>query len=145
MKNIKSLCIRFNLLKDRDKSVWDILHSLDKKKWKSYSSAVITSVADFFDRQNKVKDDPYFETREREEKFVSEIVEAVERAMNKKLPEFLSVCFGEILRQYSERGGSNSAPAPLISAVSESTPEISESELSSDNDYSDVDLEFMNE
>lgn len=140
MKNIRSLCIRFNLLKDRDKSVWDILHSLDKKKWKSYSSAVITSVADFFNRQNKVKDDPYFETREREEKFVGEIVSAVERAMNKKLPEFLSVCFGEILRQYSERSGSNSAPAPVIPAE-----KVSEKELSSDNDYSDVDLEFMNE
>ncbi len=140
MKNIRSLCIRFNLLKYRGKSVWNILHSLDKKKWKSYSSAVITSVADFFNRQNKVKDDPYFETREREEKFVSEIVEAVERAMNKKLPEFLSVCFGEILRQYSERGGSYSAPAPIIPAKN-----ISEKELPAENDYSDVDLEFMNE
>ena len=140
MKNIKSLCIRFNLLKDKDKSVWDILHSLDKKKWKSYSSAVITSVADFFNRQNKVKDDPYFETREREEKFVVEIVAAVERTMNKKIPEFLSVCFGEILRQYSERGGSSSAPASVIPAE-----KVSEKELSSDNDYSDVDLEFMNE
>ncbi len=140
MKNVKSLCIRFNLLKDRDKSVWDILHSLDKKKWKSYSSAVITSVDDFFDRQNKVKYDPYFETREREEKFVGEIVSAVERAMNKKIPEFLSVCFGEILRQYSERGGSNFAPAPIIPAEM-----VSEKELSAENDYSDVDLEFMNE
>ncbi len=140
MKNIRSLCIRFNLLKDRDKSVWDILHGLDKKKWKSYSSAVITSVADFFDRQNKVKNDPYFETREREEKFVGEIVTAVERAMNRKIPEFLSVCFGEILRQYSERGGSNSAPAPIIPAE-----KFSEKESPAENDYSDVDLEFMNE
>ena len=140
MKNIKSLCIRFNLLKNKDKDAWDILHSLDKKKWKSYSSAVITSVADFFNRQNKVKNDPYFETREREEKFVGKIIAAVERAMNKKIPEFLSVCFGEILRQYSERSGSNSAPAPVIPAET-----VSEKELSSDNDYSDVDLEFMNE
>ncbi len=140
MKNIKSLCIRLNLLKDRDESVWNILHSLDKKKWKSYSSAVITSVADFFNRQNKVKDDPYFETREREEKFVGEIVAAVERAMNKKIPEFLSVCFGEILRQYSERDRSNFAPAPIIPAEM-----VSEKELPAENDYSDVDLEFMNE
>lgn len=140
MKNIKSLCIRFNLLKDRDKYVWEILHSLDKKKWKSYSNAVILSVIDFFNRQEKIENDPYFETREREEKFVSEIVAAVEKAVKAKIPEFLSVCFGEILRQHSERCGSNPATAPVIPAE-----KVLEKELTSDNDYSDVDLEFMNE
>jgi len=140
MKNIKSLCIRFNLLKNKDKAAWDFLHNFDKKKLKSYSNAVILSVIDFFSRQEKIENDPYFETREREEKFVSEIVAAVEKAVKAKIPEFLSVCFGEILRQYSERVGSNSAPAPVIPAE-----KVSEKELSSDNDYSDVDLEFMNE
>ena len=75
MKNINSLCIRFNLLKNKDKSAWDILHDLDKKKWKSYSNAVILAVTDFFDRQIKTESDPYFETREREERFVGEIVD----------------------------------------------------------------------
>ena len=142
MKNIKSLCIRFNLLKNKDKSAWDILHDLDKKKWKSYSNAVILAVTDFFDKQSKTESDPYFETREREERFVGEIVSAVEKAINKEIPKFLSFCFGEIIRQYGEMGGRNPAPAPITTAEQKN---ISENTLSADNDYSDFDIDFMNE
>ena len=142
MKNIKSLCIRFNLLKSKDKSAWDILHNLDKKKWKSYSNAVILAVTDFFDRQNKTENDPYFETREREERFVGEIVSAVEKAINEEIPKFLSFCFGEIIRQYGEMGGRSPAPAPITAAEHKN---ISENTLSADNDYSDFDIDFMNE
>lgn len=140
MKNIKSLCIRFNLLKNKDKSAWDILHALDKKKWKSYSNAVILAVTDFFDRQNKIESDPYLETREREEKFVGEIVSAVEKAINKEIPKFLSFCFGEIIKQYREMGGRN--PAPI---TAEKNKDVSENILSANNDYSDFDIDFMDE
>lgn len=142
MKNIKSLCIRFNLLKNKDKSAWDILHNLDKKKWKSYSNAVILAVTDFFDRQSKIETDPYFETREREERFVGEIVSAVEKDINKEIPKFLSFCFGEIIRQYGEMGGRDPAPAPIAAAEKKN---VSENNLSANNDYSDFDIDFMNE
>lgn len=142
MKNIKSLCIRFNLLKNKDRSAWDILHDLDKKKWKSYSNAVILAVTDFFDRQRKTESDPYLETREREERFVGEIVSAVEKAINKEIPKFLSFCFGEIIRQYGEVGGRNPAPAPITAAEKK---DVSENTLSADNDYSDFDIDFMDE
>lgn len=142
MKNIKSLCIRFNLLKSKDKSAWDILHDLDKKKWKSYSNAVILAVTDFFDRQSKTETDPYFETREREERFVGEIVSAVEKAINKEIPKFLSFCFGEIIRQYGKMCGRSPAPAPITEAEQK---DVSENTLSADNDYSDFDIDFMDE
>lgn len=142
MKNIKSLCIRFNLLKNKDKSAWDILHALDKKKWKSYSNAVILAVTDFFDRQNKIENDPYFETREREERFISEIISAVEKAINREIPKFLSFCFGEIIRQYGEMGGRSPASAPI---TAEEKKDVSENILSADNDYSDFDIDFMDE
>lgn len=142
MKNIKSLCIRFNLLKNKDKSAWDILHDLDKKKWKSYSNAVILAVTDFFDRQIKTESDPYLETREREERFVGEIVSAVEKAINKEIPKFLSFCFGEIIRQYGEMGVRSPAPAPITVAEKK---DVSENTSSADNDYSDFDIDFMNE
>lgn len=142
MKNIKSLCIRFNLLKNKDKSAWDILHDLDKKKWKSYSNAVILAVTDFFDRQSKTESDPCLETREREERFVGEIVSAVEKAINKEIPKFLSFCFGEIIRQHGEMGGRSPAPAPIARAEKK---DVSENTLSADNDYSDFDIDFMDE
>lgn len=142
MKNIKSLCIRFNLLKSRDKSAWDILHDLNKKKWKSYSNAVILSVTDFFNRQSKIESDPYFETREREERFIGEIVSAVEKAINTEIPKFLSFCLGEIIRQYGEMGGRNPAHAPITTSGKK---DVSENTLSADNDYSDFDIDFMDE
>ena len=138
MKNIKSLCIRFNLLKNKDRSAWNILHDIDKKKWKSYSNAVILAVTDFFDRQSKTESDPYLETREREERFVGEIVSAVEKAINKEIPKFLSFCFGEIIRQYGEMGGRNPAPVPIAIAEKKDFSEAN-------NDYSDFDIDFMDE
>lgn len=142
MKNIKSLCIRFNLLKNKDKSAWDILHALDKKKWKSYSNAVILAVTDFFDRQSRIENDPYLETREREERFVGEIISAVEKAVNKEIPKFLSFCFGEIIRQYEETGGRSSAPATSTAVEKKA---FYENTLSADNDYSNFDIDFMDE
>lgn len=77
MKDIRNINIRFNLDDPLHKKAWVYLHTMDRKAFKSYSSAVITALVDFFDRYNKKKDDPYFETRESEERFVDRIVEEV--------------------------------------------------------------------
>lgn len=77
MKDIRNINIRFNLDAPLHKKAWVYLHTMDRKAFKSYSSAVITALVDFFDRYNKKKDDPYFETRESEERFVDRIVEEV--------------------------------------------------------------------
>ena len=42
------------------------------------------------------QDDPYLETREREERFVAQIVTAVENAMDKSLPVYLAGCMAGI-------------------------------------------------
>ena len=77
MKDIRNINIRFNLDDPLNKKAWVYLHTMDRKAFKSYSSAVITALVDFFDRYNKKKDDPYFETRESEKGFVDRIVEEV--------------------------------------------------------------------
>lgn len=77
MKDIRNTNIRFNLDDPLHKKAWVYLHTMDRKAFKSYSSAVIAALVDFFDRYNKKKDDPYFETRESEERFVDRIVEEV--------------------------------------------------------------------
>lgn len=77
MKDIRNTNIRFNLDDPLHKKAWVYLHTMDRKAFKSYSSAVIAALVDFFDRYNKKKYDPYFETRESEERFVDRIVEEV--------------------------------------------------------------------
>ena len=101
MSNIKCTTLRFNIDKPLDREAWDYLQGMDKDKFKSYSQAVALAVTEYFKRYYRRKDDPYFETREREERFVEQIVTAVEAAVEKVLPSFLAVCFTKMIMPYN--------------------------------------------
>ena len=45
------------------------LKSRDKTKYRSYSDAIIAAVNGYFDRERQLVDDPYLETREKEDAF----------------------------------------------------------------------------
>lgn len=72
-QNIRSTNVRFNLDKALQNKAWQYLQTMDKQKFKSYSNVIAVSLVDYFDRYYHSQDDPYFETREREEKFVDQI------------------------------------------------------------------------
>ena len=97
-ENIRSTNLRFNLDKDVQNRAWQYLQTMDKKKFKSYSQIIAISLVDYFDRYYKKQDEPYLETREREERFVEQIVTAVENAMNRTLPVYLAGCMVGIAR-----------------------------------------------
>ena len=54
---------------EEDKRAWDILHSLDKKQFKSQSKFVVLAILDYYEKCMKQEQDPYFETREKEDAF----------------------------------------------------------------------------
>ena len=91
-QSIRSTNVRFNLEKDLQNKAWQYLQTMDKQKFKSYSHVIAISLVDYFDRYYRSQDDPYFETREREEKFVDQIINSVEHVMEKTLPVFLAGC-----------------------------------------------------
>ena len=91
-ENIRSTNLRFNLEKDTQKRAWQYLQNMDKQQFKSYSNVIAVALVDYFDRYYRSQDDPYFETREREERFVNQIISSVESAMEKTLPVFLAGC-----------------------------------------------------
>ncbi|MCR5143087.1 MAG: adenylate cyclase [Ruminococcus sp.] len=126
MNNIKCINLRFNLDKPLDRQAWEYLHSMDKDEFKSYSHAVTVAVTEYFKNYYRRKDDPYFETREREERFVEQIVNAVEKGVEKALPSFLAACFTKMVMPY------NSAPAINITNTNENT-------VSAD----DIDMDFV--
>ena len=101
MSNIKCTTLRFNIDKPLDRQAWDYLQGMDKDEFKSYSQAVALAVTEYFKRYYKRIDDPYFETREREERFVEQIVTAVESAVEKALPSFLAACFSKMVMPYN--------------------------------------------
>ena len=92
MSEVKCTNLRFNLDKPVQRAAWECLQTMDKTRFKSYSQVIALAVVDYFDRLERLQDDPYLETREREERFVSQIVAAVERAMKDALPVYLAGC-----------------------------------------------------
>lgn len=90
--HIRSTNLRFNLNKEPQRRAWEYLQSMNKAEFKSYSYAISVALVDYFDRYYKRQDDPYLETREREERFVAQIVTGVESSLEKALPVFLSGC-----------------------------------------------------
>ena len=109
MSNIKCTTLRFNIDKPLDRQAWEYLQGMDKDEFKSYSQAVALAVTEYFKRYYKLADDPYFETREREERFVEQIVAAVESAVEKVLPSFLAACFSKMIMPYNmpQQNGAN--------------------------------------
>lgn len=95
-QNVKSTNLRFNLDKDIQRKAWDYLQSMDKQKFKSYSHVIALSLVEYFDRYYRTQDDPYLETREREERFVTQIVETVEKSLQNSMPIFLAGCIAGI-------------------------------------------------
>ena len=96
MSEIKSTTLRFYLDKPIQKKAWDYLQGMDKSEYSSYSQAIAESVSDYFDRKHKIQADPYFENREREEKFIGEIIGAIETALEKYIPVYLAGLTGAI-------------------------------------------------
>lgn len=92
MSEVKCTNLRFNLDKPVQHAAWECLQTMDKTQFKSYSQVIALAIVDYFDRLEKLQDDPYLETREREERFVGQIVAAVERAMKDALPVYLAGC-----------------------------------------------------
>ena len=90
MTNIRNTNLRFNLNKEKHRRAWEHLQHMDKHIFKSHSNAAIDALNDYFDRYNKAQDDPYLETRERENQFVERIVAAVEASLNQTLPTYWS-------------------------------------------------------
>lgn len=92
MGEIRTTNLRLNLEKPIQRQAWEYLQTMDKAVFKSYSQAIATALVDYFDRYYKKQEDPYLETRAREERFVQQIVTAVEQAMRDVLPLFLAGC-----------------------------------------------------
>ena len=87
---------------------------MDRQDFKSYIQVISIALVDYFDRYYRTQADPYLETREREELFLKQIVDAVENSLKQALPLFLSgltagmvqrepqirVSFEELSKQY---------------------------------------------
>ena len=107
MTNIRNTNLRFNLNKEKHRRAWEHLQHMDKRIFKSHSNAAIDALNDYFDRYYKTQDDPYLETREREEQFVERIVAAVEASLNRVLPAYWSEHTSQLISTTENKHQSN--------------------------------------
>ena len=96
MKN-KNHNIRFNMEKGDECRAWELLHSPKiRQMFKSQNKFVIEAVNDYYDRCVAKGNDPYLETREKEDAFAERIVEVVERKVMSNLPALLGMYMAQM-------------------------------------------------
>ena len=88
-QELKKFVVRFNLSNPLHQKAWSFLQPMDRDKFKSNTNLVAVAIAEYFERYYKNEDDPYFETREREEKFITDILNKVENRLNDLLPQYM--------------------------------------------------------
>ena len=76
-ENIKAIYLRFDLADEDERKAYDYLQNRDKSEFGSYTKLVSRAVNEFFERRSRLKDDPYFETREKEDAFIARVLDAV--------------------------------------------------------------------
>jgi len=79
-ENVKALCLRFDFADEEERKAYDYLQDRDKAEFGSYTKLVSRAVNEFFERRLRLKDDPYFETREKEDAFIARVLDAVRYA-----------------------------------------------------------------
>ena len=75
--------IRFNLTKADDRRAWEYLQSMDRSKHKSYSRAVISAINEYFEREQKLDDNSFLETQEKEDRFMQKILDTINQGLQK--------------------------------------------------------------
>ena len=76
-ENVKALCLRFDLADEDERKAYDHLQNRDKAEFGAYTKLVSRAVNEFYERRSRLKDDPYFETREKEDAFIARVLDAV--------------------------------------------------------------------
>ena len=76
-ENVKALYLRFDLADEEECRAYDYLQNRDKTEFGSYTKLVSRAVNEFYERRSKLKDDSYFETREKEDAFIASVLDAV--------------------------------------------------------------------
>ena len=114
MKEIVNTNIRLNLNRPDDRRAWEYLQNLDRKKYKSYSRAVVAAVNDYFARQERLAADPYLETREKEDAFLGKVLDTIREGIQASGGLTLTG-----LASLLQAQGSTPAPPPEQKAMSD--------------------------
>lgn len=153
---IRNTNIRFYEEEEEDKRAWEILHALDKKHFKSQSKFVVLAILDYYEKCIRQEQDPYFETREKEDAFSDRIVRSVEEKVLNNLPALIGnyvMCLQQIPLQNGVTVGRpvvvNSTEIPPTTTTTGATNPlrvevgIGSDDLNKDSDFEIEENEFL--
>lgn len=159
MKDTEQKTVRFYANNPRHKEAWEYLHQLDKEVCSSQQDFIVDAINSYYHKMAELKDDPYLETREREEEFIKRITHGVMEQLTADLPKvvggfLIGLLAGEtdgmssIGRTLAEKYTSGAVDEKAIATstttnekVAEINADISEVEVT-DNEYLDLDNIF---
>lgn len=84
-RKIKNTVLRFNLMRPADRQAWEHLQNLDREQYKSYSQTVVVALNEYFERRQRMAEDPYLETRSKEEAFLQKVLDTVEKSVRESM------------------------------------------------------------
>lgn len=92
--------IRLNLCDEQDRQAWEYLQTMDREKYKSYTKAVVIALNDYFSREYRNEEDPYLETREKEDVFLEKVETAIRDGVKESVPMVIAKNLMEILAPF---------------------------------------------
>ena len=112
--------VRFNTNSESAMQAWSLLHSDEVKNgFKSQNEFIICAINDYYERYVQKKDDPYLETREKEDAFVERIVSQVTEKILTNLPTLAGVYMMQ--QQAMLTAGLQNAGMPVMNFTADAT------------------------
>ncbi len=87
MKDTEQKTVRFYANNPKHKEAWEYLHQMDKDICSSQQDFIVDAINSYYHKMAELKDDPYLETREREEEFIKRITHGVMEQLTADLPK----------------------------------------------------------
>lgn len=149
---VKNHNFRFNVEKEVERQAWEIIHSREvKEDFRSQNEFVIAAINDYYDRHLDKKQDSYLESREKEEAFTQNIVNAVEQKVLDNLPGLAVMYMMQQQSLLSVRGMQGVVPVQQqvypseqaempIQAVGQEQPVPDDKGASGNMDYTEEDV-----
>lgn len=111
--------VRFNTNSESAMQAWSLLHSDEVKNgFKSQNEFIIYAINDYYERYVQKKDDPYLETREKEDAFVERIVSQVTEKILTNLPTLAGMY---MMQQAMLTAGLQNAGMPVMNFTADAT------------------------
>lgn len=113
MSRTATITVRFRLDRENERKAYELLQNRGKEDFGSLSQAAITAINEFYDRKDKLADDPYLENREKEDAFLTKVLETVAAGIQANSAGSLAAVLQNMT---SNQSVASNTPATAISA-----------------------------